>query len=247
VANDLALVCGSIPASVLRERLHEPSRVESERSFLRPLLLARLAILEGDLDAARQQLRAMVRRALDRGHRTGAAIADAETGSLIELLSGDPAAAEGRVRAGIDALAELGETAWRCCGLCIRADALILLGDIDEVGRCVAEARAIGAKDDIGNEFQWRRALARLNSLRGEDEQAQRLGREALAIALETEATLEQAETHACLAEVLARAGQEEEAADLRDRALELCQRKEAPAYAAHINRRLDALIPAPA
>src|SRR5207237_8241621 len=94
----------------------------------------------------------------------------------------------------------------------------------------------------------WVAAGARaLNSLRGEHGEAEPVGREALAVALETEAMLEQAETYACLAEVLARAGMTDVAREGRDRGLDLCVRKEAPAYAAYINRRLDALVGEPA
>jgi tetratricopeptide (TPR) repeat protein len=184
-----------------------------------------------------------VQRALEQGRRVVAAVVDAETGSLIEMLSEEPAAAEHRVRAGIDTLAGLGETAWRCTALCTRADALVLLGDIGEAERCIDESRLIGAANDVGNEFAWRRALARVKSLRGEHEEAETLARQALAIALETEATLDQAETHACLAEVLARSGKADAAREYHVRALELCERKEAPAYSAYINRRLDAVV----
>src|SRR5207302_8094991 len=69
-----------------------------------------------------------------------------------------------------------------------RADALILRGDLDEAERCVVEARAIGSTSDVAFEIGWRRALARVNSLRGEHGEAEPVGREALAVALETEA-----------------------------------------------------------
>ena len=51
--------------------------------------------------------------------------------------------------------------------------------------------------------------------------------------------TLEQAEAYGCLAEVLARSGKTDESGNARDHALDLCRRKDAPAYAAYVNRRL--------
>jgi predicted RNA polymerase sigma factor len=59
--------------------------------------------------------------------------------------------------------------------------------------------------------------------------------------------SLEHGDTNACLAEVLARAGKLDEARAARDRAIEICERKEAPTFAADINRRLDALAGAAA
>ena len=137
----------------------------------------------------------------------------------------------------------MGEKGHRSSALCDRAEALVLLGELDEADRCLAEAATLASPADIYYEFQSRRSQAQVLTARGQYEEAEALARDALTIVLSTQSTFHQAASYACLAEVLARVGKPAEAATAREEALALCARKEAPAYAAYINRRLDALI----
>ena len=75
---------------------------------------------------------------------------------LIELLAGHAAAAERHARSGIDALKAHGERGFRSSFLTYHAEALLLLGRLDEAERRVEEARAIGSESDVAFAMQWR-------------------------------------------------------------------------------------------
>jgi class 3 adenylate cyclase len=237
------LASGSVPISTVRVEL--ASLAPSDRALLQqwPGPLAQLAATSGDFREARRLLDQFTSSLTADGQRSLATAFDADLGARIDLLAGDVVSADRRARTGIEAFAAAGEAG--SCGdlYCIRAQALMLLGDLAAAEECVAGARATWSPGDVMLDMQWRRALACLKSLHAEHDGAEDLAREALAVALETEAPLEQAEAYACLAEVLVRAGKTKEASEHRDRALELCDRKEAPAYAAYFKRRLDAVV----
>jgi tetratricopeptide (TPR) repeat protein len=241
-----ALAVGSTPASAVRREISRVGEAGTVQADGEVWLLAKLAMLD-DLKQARTLLAQHTTDELERGHFRRAASSQALHGVEIELLAGDATAAERLGRAGCKKLAELGEQGHRATGLCRLADALILLGHLQEAEARIAEARGISSPDDLSVEIGWRRAAARIQSRRGVHEEAEQLAREALTIVLATEDSLEQAETYACLSEVLARAGREKEACESQRQALDLCVQKEAPVYAEYVNRRLAAVIDPPA
>ena len=107
-------------------------------------------------DRARRLFGQWSRWLLDHGNTLRAARLEGD-GTLIELLAGDAAAAERHARSGIDALKAHGERGFRSSFLTYHAEALLLLGRLDEAERRVEEARAIGSESDVAFAMQWRR------------------------------------------------------------------------------------------
>src|SRR5204863_2995987 len=135
---------------------------ENERELLEHANVALVgpAVMAGDFDRARGILDRALRWKVEHGSALTAASWGAEHGFHLELVAGDPAAAERWVRHGIDALAGLGEKGHCSSALCDRAEALVLLGELDEADRCLAEAATLASPADIYYEFQSRRSQA---------------------------------------------------------------------------------------
>jgi class 3 adenylate cyclase/predicted ATPase len=121
----------------------------------------------------------------------------------IELLAGDPKAAERELRAGGRALEELGETSVLSTSAALLARTLERMGQLDEAEEQTVLSERIASRDDLASQTTWRGVRARVLARRGEFERAQQLGREAVAIADRTdflvwrgEALLDLAEVH---------------------------------------------------
>jgi tetratricopeptide (TPR) repeat protein len=121
----------------------------------------------------------------------------------IELLAGDPKAAERELRAGGPALKELGETSVLSTSAALLARTLERTGQLDEAEEQTVLSERIASRDDVASQTTWRGVRARVLARRGEFELAQQLAREAVAIADRTdflvwrgEALLDLAEVH---------------------------------------------------
>jgi len=121
----------------------------------------------------------------------------------IELLAGDPKAAERELRAGGRALKELGETTVLSTSAALLARTLERTGQLDEAEEQTVLSERIASRDDVASQTTWRGVRARVLARRGEFEPAQQLAREAVAIADRTdflvwrgEALLDLAEVH---------------------------------------------------
>jgi hypothetical protein len=79
--------------------------------------------------------------------------------------------------------------------------------------RCAEKARAAGSEDDVSVQVMWRSILGKVLARRGRDEEAERLAREAVAIAEATDYHNMRGDAQLDLAEVLRLAGRNGEAA----------------------------------
>jgi class 3 adenylate cyclase/tetratricopeptide (TPR) repeat protein len=121
----------------------------------------------------------------------------------IELLAGDPEAAERELRAGCRALEELGETTVLSTTAALLARTLEHTGQLDEAEEYTVLSERNASRDDLASQTTWRGVRARIVAQRGEVQRAQQLAREAVAIADRTdflvwrgEALLDLAEVH---------------------------------------------------
>jgi DNA-binding SARP family transcriptional activator len=129
------------------------------------------------------------------------------------------------------------ETAWReACEACVRSNATALLASFaaeladvlyaldrpEEADAWVTTSRTSAGAEDRDAQVSWRSVAAKLAARRGEPEVAERLAREAAAIADETDALNQRARVALALGEALRTAGREAEAAEAFGRAAEL-------------------------
>jgi tetratricopeptide (TPR) repeat protein len=184
----------------------------------------------------RERLLAMLGR-FDEAHRLHAEAADrVDLGVVrfrtwlalrrfdVAMLEGDRARAEVAAREMcemLEATGELGNFMWSCCNL---ARALLGLGRDDEAEQWLERGRETAPSDERLPQILWHQARAKVLARRGELEEGERLAREAVALAAETDMLNAHAEALIDLAEVLALAGQDARAE--LDRALALYERK---------------------
>ncbi|HEX3291021.1 MAG TPA: adenylate/guanylate cyclase domain-containing protein [Gaiella sp.] len=180
--------------------------------------LAGLRAMEGRFEEARELYADSVAVYEDFGLRFRRA-ARAILGAQIETFAGDLPAAEQELRTGYSMLEEMGETGVRSTLASLLADVLALQGNDVEAQRFVEITRATAADSDVMPQVLWRRGLARTTMRRADTIEAERLAREAVALADATDSLDLRAGTLVALGEVLAEAGRNEEAAASVDEA----------------------------
>jgi len=142
----------------------------------------------------------------------------------IELMAGDPAAAEQILWEVYEALRAMGENAIRSSIVTLLAQAAYAQGRFDQALQLTEEGEALAGAGDVYSQCRWRATRAKLLARRGQFDAAARLAEEAVTLVPATCEVLERAEFLVVQAEVarLARAvGQAE--ASLR-RALQFYQ-----------------------
>jgi tetratricopeptide (TPR) repeat protein len=201
---------------------------------------ARLHAMRGEFDTARRQSDEWM--ALGRELGIDIVVAGNSAGPAeIELLAGDPAAAELVL---VPAYAELQRAGAHnglpyIAGLLARA--LCEQERYDEGAPFATVFRENARPDDRSDQAASRAIEARVLACLGDAEKAEGLAREALGLVEGTEALILHAETLLDLAEVLRLAGRSEEAAPLVARALSLYEQKGVVPGAARARRLLAA------
>jgi hypothetical protein len=105
----------------------------------------------------------------------------------IELLADEPALAEAELRAGYDALVEMGELGRLSTEAAMLAEALYQQGRLSEAQHFTQVSADAAAPDDVFSQIAWRATLAKTLSHGGKTEEAERLAHEAVALAYETD------------------------------------------------------------
>jgi predicted ATPase/DNA-binding SARP family transcriptional activator len=160
----------TIPAdeAIIRaERYLEAAAGDSwaEAAILQPLaLLYAYASRFADARAAITRARSAQTRC---GAKIESAISTAQAGE-IEMLAGDPAAAEPELKKGCDALRAMGEREYLSSVLSVLAKAEYALGRVGEAYRLTEEAEAQAVADDIDAQVRWRAIRAIVLAQRGQ-------------------------------------------------------------------------------
>jgi tetratricopeptide (TPR) repeat protein len=187
--------------------------------------LAAVRAMEGRFDEARK-LAEQARAVLEEfGFRLRASWVS-ETSGAIEMLAGDPVAAERAFRAGFDAAVEFGEQGFQATAAALLAHALVEQGRLEEADRFTMLSEASAAEDDIASQVLWRSARARVLAGSGAAPEGERLAREAIALAEQTDDVNMHADTLVDLAVVLVADGRPDEAADVLDQTIRLYEGK---------------------
>jgi DNA-binding SARP family transcriptional activator len=187
--------------------------------------LAALRAMAGDIEGARAAA-AEDRLVLE---RLDAPIVQAGATSvygLVELYAGDAAESERQLRLGYDVLTRSGEKSMRANVAAQLALAAELQGRYDEAYAFTLESEADAGPRSLEAQVPWRGVRARLLARCGEARDAERLAREAVALALDSDYISLQGDALLDLASVHALAGSPDLQADAAGQAVELYRRK---------------------
>jgi tetratricopeptide (TPR) repeat protein len=146
----------------------------------------------------------------------------------IELLAGNPAAAEVALRRSLGILRELGEISMGACDAALLAVAVAAQGRLDEAEELARTAREMSAPGEIEGEVRSRIALSLALALAGRDDDptAEQLARRAVALSEPTDMLELRADAEEALGLALERSGQLGPAGEAHARALALCAAK---------------------
>ena len=144
----------------------------------------------------------------------------------IEMLAGEPTAAERELRRGYQALEAMGERGLLATVAAELARAVCLQGRYGEAEELTRVSEGLARPADMSARIAWRAVRARSVAGRGDLPAAETLAREALAMTERTDDLNRQARVLVDLADILRRGGREDEAAPLLEGALELLERK---------------------
>ena len=200
--------------------------------------LACLVALDGDFDRAR----ALYREARATLDDLGAAVFAASTSFMsarVELLAGDPEAAERDLRRDYERLEAMGELFFRASVGSMLAEALLAQGRTDEAEAVSFEAEQLAAEDDIEVETICRSIRGRALARRGMFNEAIRLATEAVELLPGAEAPVMRTEALVHLAEVFVASGNAMAARRALKEARRLAELKAMTVSAARIGARL--------
>ena len=149
-----------------------------------------------------------------------------EWAAFVALLAGDPATAEGRLRAGYERLGAMGETGLLSTTAALLARAIHEQGRYDEAYAFTEVSAEAAALEDVGTQIMWRAARARILAGQGRLDEGEKLAREAVALAEGTDLASDRGDALLDLAEILRASARLEEAGAAVRRALSLYERK---------------------
>ncbi len=123
--------------------------------------LAHLRAMVGDLDRARDDYRNGRAILEELGLRFDASLISIDSGP-VEMLAGDPVAAEAELRRDYDALDAMGERNYISSTAGLLAEALYRQGRLDDAGTFAALSEEIAAPSDVFSQHLWRGVRGKL-------------------------------------------------------------------------------------
>jgi predicted ATPase len=230
-----AMVDGPSPAGAIRERLEQVGLLTSGSSRADVILRrmwADVALMAGDVEAARASVAEARALAEELGLTMLVATGIARTAAQVELFAGNLKAVEFEVAAACDVLLAADDWGHVVSQLPYLMDALYPQGRAEELAPLVDEAWGHMIEEDLDAQINMRRARSKLLASRGDLAGAERLAREALAWSGKTSYVIVRAQAHEHLAELLLRTGRDAEANAARREAVALYERKGCVAFA---------------
>ena len=208
-------------------------------------LLGRLEAMRGNFERARWLYNAG-RAVLEEMGQSVAAASTSLDSCAVEMLAGDPAAAERELRRDYEALDEMGEKRLLSTIVGELARAVYARGGYDEAEQLSRMAEELAAEEDVVSQALGRSVRARVLARRGEHEPARRLAEEAVELVRPTGELVLHADTLLALAEVLELSGDVAAARRWLGEALELFERKGDVVSAAQTRDRVSSLEAGP-
>lgn len=215
-----------VPVAITRcEAILEQARGHGVVEVATRAKIAGLWAMTGDIARARAGVGACLRMAAEVGLGPMPMSAVNYIG-MIELLAGDLDAAEAHLRSGCEVLTSMGETSTYSTAVGLLGRTLERRGDLAEAEECTHRSDEAGGADDLATQVVWRGVRARVLARRGEAGQALTLATEAVEIAARTDFLSWRGEALLDLAQVLALAGERDEAVRAASEALALFETK---------------------
>jgi class 3 adenylate cyclase/tetratricopeptide (TPR) repeat protein len=181
--------------------------------------------MQGRIEDARGQISASRSILKDLGQRLNYGATSIDEGE-IELLAGDPEAAERVIREGFEVLESIGETGYLSTLAALLAEAIYLQKRYEEAERFSEVSEQNAPPEDLASQASWRSVRAAVLAQRGEGEKAEGLAREAVDIARGTDHLNLHAGSLLSLADVLAIGGRPAHAIPVVEKACGLYDRK---------------------
>jgi tetratricopeptide (TPR) repeat protein len=206
--------------------------------------LAGLYAMIGRFDVARELLDRACRTLEDLGFITLSSSFTQYEG-LVEVLAGDLARAEERLKFGLERLEEMGEKAFVSSLAALLAEVLYRQGRHDEAKRFVDRSEETAAPDDLAAHITWLTVRAKILATIGRLEDAEVDARRAVSLAGKTDWSNDHAAACVALGEVLHRCGRPDEAEAALRKALTLYGAKENVVAAEGVHALLARLVPA--
>lgn len=206
--------------------------------MIRADALSMLHAMQGRLELARRLYSHGRATAEDLG-LPGEAAGATHAGGFIEMLAGDPIAAERELRRGYETLERMGERATLSTSAGLLAQALAAQGRAGEAERFLQIADETASQDDVASQGLIRAVRARLLARRGEFAEAERLAQEALALDAPTDDYLEHHDVRVTAVEVRLAAGDRRGAASMLEELLALEVAKGNVVSADHARKQL--------
>jgi class 3 adenylate cyclase/tetratricopeptide (TPR) repeat protein len=200
-----------------------------------------LAAMSSDFGEARSLLAAADAAAAERGEtvwRVGGGMAAWE----VEMLAGDPAAAQSTAEKTCELLEQLGDTAFRSLAAGQLAASLYALGNVDQADQWTQTAEELASGDDVVSQMLWRQVRAKLLARAGQHADAERLAAEAVTLGEQTDMLNWYANALMDLGEVYRLGGRLDEARTQLEHALGLYEQKGNRVSAAKARAALDQL-----
>ena len=165
-------------------------------------VVAHLEAMRGSFDVSRDLCARSRKRLEELGLRMDAAAMVLES-SRVEMLAGDPVAAENELRRGFEVLEELRERYVLSTLSGLLGQALWAQGRVSEAEDMAALAEELSEPDDIDAQVNWRCLQAKVLASRGDADEAERLVRSAIDLLESTDAVLLQIGAYTDLGGVL--------------------------------------------
>jgi class 3 adenylate cyclase/tetratricopeptide (TPR) repeat protein len=188
--------------------------------------LAHLEAMRGQFDRARELCRESRSSLEELGWKVQAAVTSQSSGP-IELLAGDPVAAEVELLLDFAALDAMGEKYYLSTTAAFLAEALYQQDRLEDAAGYCAICRELASPDDISSQFLWRSIQGKILARTGDLENALSLGKEAVALIDPLEDPDAAASTLLDLAEIYELGGRLDDARDAARRAEALLDAKQ--------------------
>jgi tetratricopeptide (TPR) repeat protein len=233
---------GPMPVPEAVRRCEEIVARSSERRRIKASALRALTGLKamlGDFEEARELIERH-RALLQELELSVTAAHAAESYGIVELLAGDPVAAEREFRRGYETLEQLGGEMNVSPLAALLAQALSAQGRAEEALRFSELSERAALPDDRFAHVEWRAARARALSGLGRADEAEVVAREAVTLAEETDFLVVHGDALMTLGDVLRLAGRADESVPLVEQAIRLYEQKGNVVSAAHARAALE-------